>query len=460
MKFFFDILAVKKVIVLLLILTFVTEQQMAQAQALPAVTKVAVAMGGVVQRFMLRAGIAANDSRFASTIGAIGSAANDAVFGAASTVGMVAAGVAGAPVWATVAVGLGVGALAFGAYKLLTSSSKGGIGVVLPASDPALNTNLPVSPETGKDVVCLPGDSSCTPYSVQFPSDVQYRYRISGGGGAVVAIRNYGDLNAAVRNNAAWFCGSLPSCSLAITGNTKTATSMTSTYGLTYGSGSTSVGSESATVNPSYVATPWQPQTVNAPLDQVVGQIPSSGLTQPLTNQTMADLVNTALQKAAAKPGYSGVPVSLTNPVTAQDVADWSAANPGSMPTGADLLSPLPNGTVSMPPATSNTGTTTSTTNVTVDLGPDPGIGAPTLEPTPTAQSILQPLLNLMPDLKQYSVPSHSGVCPTPEINLPLFQRTFKIEAHCEIAESMRTSIYSMMVAFWTISSLFIVLAA
>ncbi|MFJ9450275.1 hypothetical protein [Herbaspirillum sp. NPDC101397] len=461
MKNLIGVLAVKKIIVLLLVLALVSEQNPTQAQALPAVTRVAVAMGGVVERFMLRTGIAANDSRFSATLGALGSAANDAVFGAASTVGMVAAGIAGAPVWATVAVGLGVGALAFGAYKLLTANSSSGIGVALPGTDPALKTNKPVSPESGKDVICLPGQAACTPFNVPFPSDVQYRYRISGGAGAVVAIRNYGDLNNAVLNNSAWLSsGSGGPSTLSITGNTKTDTYMMANYRLSYSSGATVDKSEIATANPSFVATPWQPETVTAPFDQVLSQIPSSALTQPISNQTLADLTNAALQRAASKADYKGAPVSLTNPVTAKDVADWLAANPSAMPTGADLLSPLPNGTVSMPPASSNPGTTTPTTNVTIDLGPDPGIGAPTLEPTPTAQSILQPLLNLMPDLKRYAVPSHSSACPRPEINLPLFERTFKIEAHCEIAESMRTSIYSMMVAFWTISSLFIVLAA
>ncbi|WP_146083328.1 hypothetical protein [Methylobacter tundripaludum] len=90
------------------------------ASAATAAARVSVGVAGVIEKQLVRRGFAANDPLFQATLDAVGVAANDAVFNAAGTVGMAAAGVAGFPAWATVAVGLGIGALTFGAYKLLT----------------------------------------------------------------------------------------------------------------------------------------------------------------------------------------------------------------------------------------------------------------------------------------------------------------------------------------------------
>jgi hypothetical protein len=53
-----------------------------------------------------------------------------------------------------------------------------------------------------------------------------------------------------------------------------------------------------------------------------------------------------------------------------------------------------------------------------VNLGSDPGIGSPSLEATPTGAQILQPLTQLMPDLKNFQVPAHQAVCPKPSFDL------------------------------------------
>ena len=125
----------------------------------------------------------------------------------------------------------------------------------------------------------------------------------------------------------------------------------------------------------------------------------------------MADTINKAWQKAAMDPTYQGVPYSYSDPVTAADVSAWQASNPASYPTVQDLLSQAVNpatgsvpvtapGTGTVTPPVTNPGTGT-TVNVTLDLGPNPGIQTPGLEATPTGSQILAPLMNMMPGLKE-----------------------------------------------------------
>ena len=72
------------------------------AQALP--SRVAIAVGGVIERNLSRLGFAANDPRIAKTLSAVGVAANDSIFTVTSGVGMAVAGVAGAAATAGAAV--------------------------------------------------------------------------------------------------------------------------------------------------------------------------------------------------------------------------------------------------------------------------------------------------------------------------------------------------------------------
>jgi hypothetical protein len=80
------------------------------------------------------------------------------------------------------------------------------------------------------------------------------------------------------------------------------------------------------------------------------------------------------------------------------------------------------------------------------------------LEQTPTAQQILQPILNLFPSLKNYSPSMSSGTCPRPTLNL--FGRTQTMEAHCTILDNNKPIIQQGMVLAFTLLALFIVLSA
>lgn len=385
------------------------------AQALP--SRVAVAVGGVIERNLARLGFAANDPRIANTLAAVGVAANDSVFGVASGVGMAAAGILGAPAWATVAIGLGIGALAFGAYKLLTSNTPGGIAVVLPGGAPVTSlVNQGWSP----------------------PGMVQSVYQVMGNpstGVLPVDAAFVPFVVAAGALSGGWyFSGTLNPClpGYLLCGQVVTA--------------------------------PALPQTVPGTLDQIAAQMPPAAMTTPIDPGSLADIANEALRRAAAQPGYQGVPVPLNQPITPQDVIDWGNANPGKMPTPADVLAPLPNGVV-MPAPTGSASPFPNpfplpTPTPTPTPTPSDTFLPPGMENTPTASQILAPILGLLPDFRSYVTPSHAATCPTPSVDV--FGKHLVLDAHCTLLDSpsVRQVLYAVMAAVWTIVAIFIILAA
>ncbi|WP_261541769.1 hypothetical protein, partial [Burkholderia multivorans] len=71
---------------------------------------------------------------------------------------------------------------------------------------------------------------------------------------------------------------------------------------------------------------------------------------------------------------------------------------------------------------------------------------------------ILSPLLNLLPDLKHWSVPSHGAACPKPSFSV--LGHSFTLTVQCDLAESNRTAIYTAFAAMFTVAALFVVLRA
>lgn len=220
-------------------------------------------------------------------------------------------------------------------------------------------------------------------------------------------------------------------------------------------------------------ATTQPPQTPGA----TMSSLPDSERTKPVTSPLLADSIS-GLWKSA----YDRNPSSVLPPqqVSPSDVSNFLAQNPSIQPMGDNLSSSpgtfTPTSAPSSPTATSpgastnpgtggivGPGTTTPTTTPTTtnpkpDLGPDPGIGAPTLEATPTAAAILAPLLGLFPDLRSYVVPSHSAECPKPSIDL--WDRHLVLQEHCTVLEGVRPALYAIMAAVWLMVAVFIILAA
>lgn len=89
---------------------------------------------------------------------------------------------------------------------------------------------------------------------------------------------------------------------------------------------------------------------------------------------------------------------------------------------------------------------------------PDPGVKEPDFPEIPTIQQIMDPVLNVFPDVKDWAVPVAGGECPKPE--LQAFDKTYVMDAHCKIAEDHRPAIGAAFMAMFSLMSVLIVLRA
>jgi hypothetical protein len=187
----------------------------------------------------------------------------------------------------------------------------------------------------------------------------------------------------------------------------------------------------------------------------------------------MAMMINNLWRSAASQIGYAGVPYSTAQPVTSADVQAWAQANPAAYPTVRALTTPVTSPATDFAPSIStSTATTvqpaTSTLSPTstnpaqgspqINLGPDPNIGAPSLEATPTAQSIFQPFLNLVQPILSFNFNAPVGVCPKPVFDV--FGKSVSMTSHCDIAEENRSALTFIMMLCYTIIALFIIFKA
>lgn len=203
-------------------------------------------------------------------------------------------------------------------------------------------------------------------------------------------------------------------------------------------------------------------QPVTAPAAQALQALSEAEKVLPLPPKVIADLANAAFRTAASQPGYSGVPYSMSDPITEADVLAFRAANPSFQPaTVGDLATTIsgvdPLGQSGEYPST-GTPTNPAASSPLLNLGSDPGIGAPNLEATPTGAQILNPLTKLAPDLRNFQVPSHQATCPRPSFNL--FGKVVVMDGQCMLLEGVRGELYNAMVLVFVLTALFIVLSA
>lgn len=182
----------------------------------------------------------------------------------------------------------------------------------------------------------------------------------------------------------------------------------------------------------------------------------------PINPEIIAKIADAAWQRAAAQPGYNGVPYQYSDPVTQYDVSN--AYNPQNnpmadpYPTVQEGLKPVsaPGTTIVINLNPSSNPTTPPASGI--DLGPNPAIPQPILEATPTAQEILNPILNLFPSFKSFVVPQHVSECPMPSVNI--FERHLILDGHCLLLEQVKPILYAVMAFVWVALGLFIILAA
>jgi hypothetical protein len=216
--------------------------------------------------------------------------------------------------------------------------------------------------------------------------------------------------------------------------------------------------------------------TAVAPMAQAASALTTSQLAQPVDYSAMASIINYLWLKASQQPDYQGLPYVATQPVTTAEVQQWAVANPTIYPNVQALVSPVASPTGFAPSSTTSTASSlapvtaqvnpyatpqtqsATTTTVQIDLGSNPNIGPPTLEPTPTAQSIFQPFLDLVQPILHFSFNAPSGTCPRPAFDV--FGKSVTMTSHCDIAENNRPALGLIMAAVYTIIALFIIFKA
>jgi hypothetical protein len=525
------------------------QQAFGQAQAVAPVANFVVnrAVAGSLTRVAIARGVAANDPRIAATM--VGVSSSMTAVNVVATVGGVALAVAGAPVWLTVAGGLGI--LAVGAAIVAgTTSLKVDGGVVTVVTGPP--TNAPVY--TPPSSTLMPSTDADSPRISQYLADGSKLYAFpvnnsdigmcySGGPCEALPVFQYHLAGAPVyRMSLCKSGGSYVTCKAGGRGMVIPYFTMEE-FGQHYFDGETwsgpGGGGQYLRNRKTFVGTPtltWNgangsitgqvlaiqeckegsPTGANCPgypsqytenffssneaqnlvfykpasstqtfdsLDAIVAGLDATQKGAKLSADALANVVNQAWQNAAAQPGYTGLPYSATSPVTPAEVQAWQFENPALNPTIGDLLVPaVAPGTGAIPisvdaggstntnpnpdPNPTPTPTPVGTTNVNVvnvptvrvEWGADPGVVAPSLETTPTASAILSPLLNLMPSLRSFVVPSHSSICPTASFGM--FEKQLVMAAHCTVLDESKPVLYAVMAFVWLMLAAFIILRA
>lgn len=95
---------------------------------------------------------------------------------------------------------------------------------------------------------------------------------------------------------------------------------------------------------------------------------------------------------------------------------------------------------------------------IRIETGELPKASIPKLEPTPTAQMILKPLLDLLPGFRAWQPPVHQAECPRPTFQV--FQQAVRVDAICDIAQQNRTTMHATMMLVFALAALLIVLSA
>jgi hypothetical protein len=212
------------------------------------------------------------------------------------------------------------------------------------------------------------------------------------------------------------------------------------------------------------------PAVITEPAAQAIAAVPSSDDGLPLDPSWLSGVADTLWQSAASAPGYQGLPYPTNDPITATDASTLQSSSPSTYPDVGDFVGPTaapsgsPAGTspyaipTTDPGQASQPAPTNPGSGAEVNLGPDPGIGSPGLEATPTAQMILQPLLSMMPSLQSFAVPAHGATCPQPTFSL--WGESYTVSEQCTLFEQYRAAIYGASVLAFSIAALFIVLTA
>jgi hypothetical protein len=473
-KFFKKFIALK--LVALLLLPINTHLAFALTPTDSAYWNMNRAVSGVTQEALKSRGYVANDPRTYATLSTMSNAATTALSsaaGAASGALAVTLLSATAPAWASIAVMAGVGAvIGYGVNLALNSAVQWIFG------DPASSTPITVvgsAPQTpaliaggayysynNNAIIGATGEAVLhTAISIYFPNTSTREYRCASfqiSGQNITCQRQRRDRTS---STAAWGSWTSPI----------TETAYYTATGAAYACFAGFIAQTGSCVAVTMPSTDGA-QTLN----QAASNLTPVQLAQPLNPVLVAAMSNRLWQQASSQPGYAGIPYSASNPVSTSEAQAWQQVNPQAWPTVGDFVHPrvdyLTNtNTAALPvnptqigtaPTTFTTSPNPSVTNPAaaspqINLGSDPAIAPPQLEQIPTAQQILNPVLNLLPGHKNFSSQAYQGQCPTPTIQL---YGTHVMNAHCTLIDQNKSIIQAAMTFAWAAIALFIILSA
>ncbi|MFM0230813.1 hypothetical protein [Paraburkholderia sediminicola] len=371
-------------VVLFVSLSCVVGAQVAHAQALLAPVENLVinrAEAAIISRVAIARGFAANDPRIAATLTGMGQVST--ALNVVSTGAAVGLGFLGAPVWLTIAAGVGILAAGSALYAGSVSLSRSLDGKTISASQaaPALpiytgplyqstppaagamqtpfNYGATLGMQVYRTNSCMANDSNCAGYPA-LPTSTQ----------GLNFVRNYGSLALVAATIGAVQSFDLYeqqyNCNSGSTAGPSTpsycsAVQMVSVTWQPNANGTTQTLTESRTISHveidansnqyTVMQTNTQPVTwwtvgpgvspvSGSDLSAVYPQLSPASLSQPVDPMTLAQLANQTWQQAAQQPGYQGLPYSVTQPIGYQDVQPWVAANPTAVPNIGDLFRP------------------------------------------------------------------------------------------------------------------------
>lgn len=203
-------------------------------------------------------------------------------------------------------------------------------------------------------------------------------------------------------------------------------------------------------------------------------------------SSVMAGMLNKLWLKASQQPGYKGLPYTPTNPIAEPDLRPDPSKRPKLddllkevlNPTGEIVISDdglIPSPEVATEKAKddptfcqknpTDSACKSNENNNDVDLSSPPA-EEPKLADVPTAKSILQPLLDILPSYKNVSISHVAGVCPTASFDTEFgepggaYYRTWTIDHHCTMFEDFRAAIESIFLVIFAFASFRIVMKA
>ncbi|MFM0260913.1 hypothetical protein [Paraburkholderia sediminicola] len=372
-------------LVLFVSLSCVVGVQVVHAQALLAPVENLVinrAEAAIISRVAISRGFAANDPRIAATLTGMGQAST--ALNVVSTGVAVGLGFAGAPVWLTIAAGVGILAAGSALYAGSVSLSRSLDGKTISASQPA--PALPVytgplyqstPPAAGvmqtpfnygattlgmqvyRTNSCMASDSSCAGYpalptstqGLNFTRDYGSLALVAATIGAVQSFDLYEQQDNCNSGSTAGpgniaYCSAVQMVSVTwqpnANGTTQTLTeSRTISHVEIDGSGNWQTVTQTNTQPVTWwTAGPGVAPISGSDLSAIYPQLSPASLSQPVDPMTLAQLANQTWQQAAQQPGYQGLPYSVTQPIGYQDVQPWAAANPTAVPNIGDLFRP------------------------------------------------------------------------------------------------------------------------